>query len=84
MNNSNIAMIGVGTSSMVLYHLDTGVVDALIVPDYFAMGYSTVRQINAKLEAGYADFKDETHTFRIIYRDTMFDEDQQKYLFGIN
>lgn len=84
MNNSNIAMIGVGTSSMVLYHLDTGVVDALIVPDYFAMGYSTVRQINAKLEAGYADFKDETHTFRIIYRDTMFNDEQQKYLFGIN
>ncbi|MCR4904364.1 MAG: substrate-binding domain-containing protein [Butyrivibrio sp.] len=81
--NEYVKLIGVGNSNKALYYLDTGVISALIVPNYFEMGYESVRELSEKLDFKMRSMESSTRDFRVVYRDTMFDESIQKYLYVV-
>jgi len=82
-NRGNLTLIGIGNSNKVLYFLDTGIINSLIVPDYFEMGYRSVKAISEKLDSMLMPMVSNTCQYRIVYRDTMFDEELQRYLYVI-
>lgn len=82
-DNDYMKILGVGNSNKVLYYLDTGVINTLVVPDYFEMGYQCIRELAERLSSRTSKMEDFINQYRVIYRETMFDEDEQQYLYII-
>ncbi|MCR5656974.1 MAG: substrate-binding domain-containing protein [Butyrivibrio sp.] len=74
---------GEGSSIKNIAYLDRGLVESIVVPDYFRMGYQSVEAVSQKITHKLAPMTDETVYYRIINRNNMFDEENQRYLFTV-
>lgn len=74
---------GEGSSIKNIAYLDRGLIESIVVPDYFRMGYQSVEAVTQKITHKLTPMTDETVYYRVINRNNMFDEENQRYLFTV-
>lgn len=76
-------LYGVGCSEKAVYYLDKGVIQNLIVPHEFHMGYQSMEIMAQQLAYGMSSVKKAEVGFLSINQENLYDEDKQKILFPI-
>lgn len=75
---------GIGHSTEAAYYLDTGVVECLIVPDEFNVGYQSLTQSVKCLRDFLYGMKDATVSHTVIRREDLFTKENQEILFTMS
>ena len=75
---------GIGHSTEAAYYLDTGVIECLVVPDEFNVGYQSLTEAVNVLSAHYNAAAEKAVDYTVIRRDTLFTEDNQEILFRMS
>ena len=84
-NNLHGALVyGIGHSTESVYYLDTGIVQCLVVPDEFNVGYQSLAEISKSLKHFFHKVQDKTVSHTIIRRDTLFTKENQEILFSMS
>lgn len=84
-NNLHGALVyGIGNSTEAAYYLDTGVVECLVVPDEFNVGYQSLTEIAESLGHFFRNAQDQTVSHTVIRRDTLFSKENQEILFTMS
>lgn len=78
-----IVVIGTGTSTKAIYYLDNGVVQSIVVPEDYMMGYQSVSDLADFIKGNTLTARIRTVEHRVIHQDTLFDEENQSILFPI-
>ena len=77
----NCRIYGEGRSEKTVYYLDKGMIQALIVPNEYYMGYRSMELILQKLEQYTTEIKNIEVDFLSVTKETMYDESIGKILF---
>lgn len=75
---------GIGHSTEVAYYLDTGIVECLLVPDEFNVGYQSLTAVAKKLENYFSKMKSQMISWVVIRKDTLFLKENQDILFTMS
>lgn len=76
-------LYGVGCSEKAVYYLDKGVIQTLVVPNEFNMGYQSMEAIANQLHYRLTKAADCQVDYLVVDRTNLYDEDNQKILFPI-
>lgn len=76
-------LYGVGCSEKNVYYLDRELINVLIVPNEFHMGYQSVAVMAAQLQEHIAARQNSMVSFLVVRPGTMYEEDNQKLLFPL-
>ncbi len=76
-------LYGIGNSEKVVYYLDKGLIEYLVVPNEFNMGYQSIEALAEQLEYRGQRAKSEKVEYRTVNRTSLYDEENQKLLFPI-
>lgn len=77
-----LSIIGFGSSHDIINQLEIGVIDELVVPNYFAIGYMAIK--NTVDYVNQEEFVDYTYIeSMVVDLDNLYDEEIQKVLFSI-
>ena len=76
-------LYGIGNSEKVVYYLDKGLIEYLVVPNEFNMGYQSIEALAEQLEYRGQRAKSEKVEYRTVNRTSLYDEGNQKLLFPI-
>lgn len=76
-------LYSVGCSEKAVYYLDKGMIQTLVVPNEFNMGYLSMETIAEQLGYHLSEAEDSQVDYLVINRDNLYDEDNQKILFPI-
>lgn len=76
-----LSIYGVGVSEAAVKALDTGLIRCMLVPEAFNMGYQALTSLSEHLNHQDSQLRDQLVGFRLVTRDTMYDEVNQKLLF---
>lgn len=76
-------LYGVGCSEKAVYYLDTGVIQTLVVPNEFNMGYQSMEGIAKQLKYRLAKAENCQVDYLVVDESNLYDEDNQKILFPI-
>ena len=66
-----------------LYYLDSGIVQSIVVPEDYMMGYQSVSDLAEFIHRNRFLPKVQTIQHRIIHKDTLFAEENQEILFPV-
>lgn len=84
-NNLHGALVyGIGHSTEAVYYLDTGIVQCLVVPDEFNVGYQSLTEVTKGLRDFFHKVEDKTVSYTVIRRDTLFSKENQEILFTMS
>lgn len=75
---------GIGHSTESMHALDTGNVEALVVPDLFQMGYQSVTNLTGELTHFFASTKQENIDYQVIRQEDLFSKENQELLFTMS
>ena len=75
---------GIGHSTEAFYYLDVTAVECLVVPDEFNMGYQSLTQIAERLRNRFYRPEDQTISYTVIRKETMFTKENQEILFTMS
>ncbi len=75
---------GIGNSTEAAYYLDTDMVQCLIVPDGFHMGYQSLTELAEKLEHSFYQTQGQTVSCIVLRRENLFSEKNQELLFTLS
>lgn len=75
---------GIGNSTEAVYYLDTGIVECLVVPDAFNVGYQSLTEMAEGLKKYFYKMQDRTVSYTVIRRDTLFSKENQEVLFTMS
>ena len=76
-------IFGEGTSIKNVSYLDDGLIKSMVVPNEYYMGYQSVSAVVKRLENRLTPMEDETISFRVVNRENLFDEGNQRMLFPV-
>jgi ribose transport system substrate-binding protein len=76
-------LYGEGCSEKAVYYLDKGVIQTLVVPNEFNMGYLSMAAIANQLQFKDPKADNTQIDFLVINKDNLYDADNQKILFPI-
>ncbi|WP_022764069.1 substrate-binding domain-containing protein [Butyrivibrio sp. XPD2006] len=76
-------IFGVGTSIKNVSYLDDGLIKSMVVPNEYYMGYQSVSAVAGRLDNRLTPMQDEKIPFRVVNRDNLFDESNQRILFPV-
>lgn len=76
-------LYGEGVSEKAVYYLDKGIIQSLVVPNEFNMGYQSVSVIAKQLQYKVSMEVNTPIDFLLINKDNLYEEDNQKILFPI-
>ena len=76
-------MYGEGCSEKAVYYLDKGLIQGLIVPNEFHMGYLSMEEIAKQLLYGASPAQNREIEFLTINKENLYDVESQKILFPI-
>lgn len=82
-NGGECILFGVGSSEKTVYYLDKGFIQTLIVPNEFSMGYLSLKSVLTQLRYHLAKAEGSEIDYRVVSRDNLYDEENQKALFPI-
>lgn len=74
---------GVGCSEKAVYYLDKGLIQSLVVPNEFNMGYLSMEQIAKQLKFHLSGAESSEVDYLVIDRTNLYEEENQKILFPI-
>ena len=77
-------LYGIGNSTEAVYYLDTKVVECLVVPDAFNVGYQSLTEVAKGLKHSFYKMSDKTVSYTIIRKDTLFSKENQEILFTLS
>lgn len=80
----DISVYGIGHSTEAVYYLDIGVVECLLVPDEFSIGYKSLMAAVGKIRKNSYDIQDNEIFYTALRKETLFYEDNQKILFTMS
>lgn len=83
-NLHGAVVYGIGNSTEAVYYLDTGIVECLIVPDEFSIGYQSLTEVAESLGLYFTKMKNKTVTHAIIRREELFLPKNQDILFTMS
>lgn len=84
-NNVHGALLyGIGRSTDAVYYLDKGIVECLIVPDEFSVGYESMSEAAKKLEHYFYKIDDKTVSYTVMRQETLFSDANQEILFTMS
>ncbi len=78
-----VKLYGSGCSKKLIYYIDAGEVDSMIVPDDFSMGYQSMSDLAIKLQNRTSALVDREVGFSVVNRGNLFVGDNQQILFPI-
>lgn len=73
---------GMGTSIKSVALLDAGKIECLVVPDGYGIGYASVNEIAKSLDSSWYTMKSHEESIRTIYRDDLFSDDVERFLYS--
>lgn len=76
-------VFGEGTSIKNVSYLDHGLIRSMIVPNEYYMGYQSLSAVKKRMENRLTPMENEYVTFRVVNKDNLFDEVNQRMLFPI-
>ena len=76
-------IFGEGTSIKNVSYLDDGLIKSMVVPNEYYMGYQSVSAVVKRLENRLTPMEDEKISFRVVNRENLFDEGNQRMLFPV-
>ncbi len=79
----NMTVIGTGTSTKSIYYLDCGIVQSLVVPEDYMMGYQSVSDLADYIHRNRFLPLARQIAHRTIHKDTLFAEENQEILFPV-
>lgn len=79
-----IPTYGIGHSTEAIYYLDTDVVECLVVPDEFNMGYQSIREAVEKMEHYKGTLQNRKVSYKVIRREELFSKENQESLFTMS
>ncbi len=82
-HEENPYIFGEGTSIKNVSYLDDGLINSMVVPNEYYMGYQSVAAIVKRMENRITPMEDEEISFRIINRESLFDVTNQRLLFPV-
>jgi len=82
-SGSEVSIFGEGTSIKNVSYLDDGIITSMVVPNEYYMGYQSVTAIVRRLENRLTPMQNETISFRVVNRENLFDESNQRMLFPV-
>lgn len=77
------SLYGVGCSEKAVYYLDKGIIQSLVVPNEFNMGYQSMAAMAKQLGFRLSETENQTVDYLVVDRTTLYDEENQKILFPI-
>ena len=80
---NKMIVVGTGTSTKALYYLDSGIVQSLVVPEDYMMGYQSVSDLADYIHRNRFLPQVRTIQFRTVWKDTLFAEENQEILFPV-
>ena len=75
-------LYGMGTSMKSVALLNAGKIDCLVIPDSYSIGYASVNEIAGSLKSRWYTMKSQEEDIRTIYRDDLFSEDVERFLYS--
>ena len=77
------ALYGEGISEKVVYYLDRGLIQSLVVPNEFHMGYQSVKEMSRQLSYSPTIGESSQVGFLVVDKENLYKADNQKILFPI-
>ena len=78
---SDCRLYGVGRSEKTVYYLDKEIIQTLIVPNEYFMGYQSVVSMARRLEEHVETMVDEEVDFLTVTKENMYDREHEKIVF---
>lgn len=79
----DIYIFGEGTSIKNVSYIDDGVITSMVVPNEYYMGYQSLTAIVRRLDNKLTPMQNEIISFRVVNRENLFDESNQRILFPV-
>lgn len=76
-------LYGEGISEKAVYYLDRGVIQSLVVPNEFQMGYLCIQEISRQLSHPSIEGESSQVDFLVVDKENLYDAENQKILFPI-
>lgn len=73
-------LYGIGQSTEAIYYLDKGIVECVVVPDEFNVGYQSLSEVARKLDHYFENMKKQTVSYSVIRKETLFSKENQELL----
>ena len=67
-----------------VYYLDTGIVECLVIPDEFSVGYQSLTEVAKNLNHFFHKMKNHTLSYTVLHREELFAEENQEILFTMS
>lgn len=84
-NNLHGALLyGIGNSTEVVYYLDTGAVECLVVPDDFSVGYQSLTEVAENLSHIFHKMENHTLSYTVLRKEELFAKENQEILFTMS
>jgi len=79
----DVKLYGAGCSEKLVYYIDSGTIDSMILPNEFSMGYQSMSDLAIKLQNRTSQLSDREVGFNVVHRENLFGEENQQILFPI-
>ena len=76
-------IFGEGTSIKNVSYLDDSIINSMVVPNEYYMGYQSVVAIVRRLDNRLTPMEDQKISYRVVNRDNLFDVSNQRVLFPV-
>lgn len=84
-NNFHGAFVyGIGNSTEAIHYLDIGILECLLVPDEFSVGYQSLTEISKRLKCYFYKMQSKLVSYDIIRREELFSKENQEILFTMS
>lgn len=84
-NNLHGAIVyGIGNSTQAVYYLDTGVVECLVVPDTFNVGYQSLTELVNELDRMFYEYIDPKISYTVMRKENLFSKENQEVIFTMS
>lgn len=77
-----VQLYGIGSTGKSIYYLGYGIIQSLIIADEYYMGYCSVVETSHILKDNFYKMQNHTIDFRILQKEDIFTEENQKFLYS--
>lgn len=82
-SNYNCSLYGVGCSEKAVYYLDKGIINSLVVPNEYSMGYRSLEAVARQIQYHLSEKERNQIDYRVVNKQNLYEEENQKILFPI-
>ena len=81
--SADVKIFGEGTSIKNVSYLDDGIMNSMVVPNEYYMGYQSIVAIVRRLDNRLTPMENQQISYRVVNRDNLFDVSNQRVLFPV-